>query len=102
MSRKLTRFMIHLDSETLLYFPGSFLTGAVVLEVEDETPALGKFSVLLPFHIFLILFPEILIHSKYVQFFQPLIFKSLVKVLFWLLNEEDFRTTIEKITLTSK
>lgn len=39
--RKLKKFLILFDNENLLYFPGSFLTGKVLLELEEETPALG-------------------------------------------------------------
>jgi len=46
MERKLKRFNILLDDESLLYFPGSFLTGKVLLELEDNTPATGLY-----FHI---------------------------------------------------
>lgn len=43
MERKLKRFNILLDDESLLYFPGSFLTGKVLLELEDNTPAIGLY-----------------------------------------------------------
>lgn len=46
MDRKLKRFNILLDDESLLYFPGSFLTGKVLLELEENTPATGLY-----FHI---------------------------------------------------
>lgn len=46
MERKLKRFNILLDDESLLYFPGSFLTGKVLLELEENTPATGLY-----FHI---------------------------------------------------
>lgn len=46
MERKLKRFNILLDDESLLYFPGSFLTGKVLLELEENTPAIGLY-----FHI---------------------------------------------------
>lgn len=35
-----------MDDESLLYFPGSFLTGKVLLELEENTPAIGLY-----FHI---------------------------------------------------
>lgn len=41
MARKLRYFKIIFDDESLLYFPGTFLTGKVVLEVDDDTPILG-------------------------------------------------------------
>lgn len=31
-----------MDDESLLYFPGVFLTGKVVLELDDDTPILGN------------------------------------------------------------
>lgn len=46
MERKLKRFNILLDDESLLYFPGSFLTGKVLLELDENTPATGLY-----FHI---------------------------------------------------
>lgn len=46
MEHKLKRFNILLDDESLLYFPGSFLTGKVLLELEENTPATGLY-----FHI---------------------------------------------------
>ena len=44
MARKLKKFLILLDEESLLYFPGSFLTGKVLLEIEEDTPVTGKTS----------------------------------------------------------
>ncbi|KAH9370123.1 hypothetical protein HPB48_015122 [Haemaphysalis longicornis] len=38
MSRKLQKFLVLLDNESLLYFPGSFLSGKVVVELEEEIP----------------------------------------------------------------
>lgn len=43
MAKKLKRFHILLDDESLLYFPGSFLTGKVLLELEEDTPASGEY-----------------------------------------------------------
>ncbi|KAG0414869.1 hypothetical protein HPB47_007946, partial [Ixodes persulcatus] len=37
-SRKLHKFLILLDNESLLYFPGSFLSGRVLVELEEEIP----------------------------------------------------------------
>lgn len=37
-----------MDDESLLYFPGVFLTGKVVLELEEDTPILGEFRTLQP------------------------------------------------------
>lgn len=42
MSRKLLKFLILFDNPSLLYFPGQFLTGRVLVELEDDTPVLGK------------------------------------------------------------
>lgn len=46
MPRKLLKFLILFDNTSLLYFPGQFLSGRVLLELVDETPALG-----LQFHV---------------------------------------------------
>lgn len=46
MSRKLLKFLILFDNTSLLYFPGHFLSGRVLIELQDETPALG-----LHFHV---------------------------------------------------
>ncbi|XP_077555987.1 arrestin family protein Vdup1 isoform X1 [Haemaphysalis longicornis] len=46
MSRKLQKFLVLLDNESLLYFPGSFLSGKVVVELEEEIPVTGLY-----FHI---------------------------------------------------
>lgn len=46
MPRKLLKFLIIFDNTSLLYFPGQFLSGRVLLELSDETPALG-----LHFHV---------------------------------------------------
>lgn len=46
MPRKLLKFIILFDNTSLLYFPGQFLSGRVLLELQDETPALG-----LHFHV---------------------------------------------------
>lgn len=40
-NRKLAKFLIVLDNESLLYFPGSFLTGQVIVELDDDTPVQG-------------------------------------------------------------
>lgn len=45
-TKKLRYFKIVMDDESLLYFPGAFLTGKVVLELDEDTPILGLF-----FHI---------------------------------------------------
>lgn len=46
MPRKLLKFLIIFDNPSLLYFPGQFLSGRVLLELQDDTPALG-----LHFHV---------------------------------------------------
>ena len=42
MSRKLVKFLIMFDNSNLLFFPGQFLTGRVILEVDEDMPVLGK------------------------------------------------------------
>ncbi|OQR76319.1 arrestin domain-containing protein 1-like [Tropilaelaps mercedesae] len=42
-NRKLAKFLIVLDNESLLYFPGSFLTGQVIVELDDDTAVQGKY-----------------------------------------------------------
>jgi hypothetical protein len=44
MAKKLKKFLILLDDETLLYFPGAFLSGKVLLELEEDTPATGLYQ----------------------------------------------------------
>ncbi|XP_054707587.1 arrestin domain-containing protein 4-like [Uloborus diversus] len=44
--KKLKKFIIILDNDTLLYLPGSFLSGSVLVELENDTPVIGLF-----FHI---------------------------------------------------
>ncbi|XP_067133194.1 arrestin domain-containing protein 3 [Centruroides vittatus] len=46
MAKKLRKFLIILDNESLLYFPGSFLSGRVLVDLDEETPVLGLY-----FHI---------------------------------------------------
>ncbi|XP_013787968.1 arrestin domain-containing protein 17-like [Limulus polyphemus] len=46
MTKKLRKFLILLDNESLLYFPGSFLSGRVLVELDDHTQVSGLF-----FHI---------------------------------------------------
>lgn len=43
MSRKLVRFLVLFDNSSLLYFPGQFLSGRVLVELKDDTPALGEY-----------------------------------------------------------
>ncbi|KAJ8882726.1 hypothetical protein PR048_014539 [Dryococelus australis] len=42
MARKLLKFVILFDNTNLLYFPGQFLSGRVLIELENDTPALEK------------------------------------------------------------
>ena len=42
MPRKLMKFLILFDNTSLLYFPGQFLSGRVLLELQEDTPALGE------------------------------------------------------------
>jgi hypothetical protein len=46
-ARKLLKFLILFDNTNLLYFPGQFLSGRVLVELEDDTPALGNVDFLL-------------------------------------------------------
>ncbi len=47
-TRKLIKFLIMFDNSNLLFFPGQFLSGRVIVEVEDDMPVLGKNSNQLP------------------------------------------------------
>lgn len=42
MPRKLMKFLILFDNTNLLFFPGQFLSGRVLLELQEDTPALGE------------------------------------------------------------
>jgi hypothetical protein len=44
MARKLIKFVILFDNTNLLYFPGQFLSGRVLVELEEDTPALGELT----------------------------------------------------------
>uniref|UniRef100_A0A0K8TLV3 Putative arrestin domain-containing protein 1 n=1 Tax=Tabanus bromius TaxID=304241 RepID=A0A0K8TLV3_TABBR len=46
MHKKLLKFLILFDNTSLLYFPGQFLSGRVLLELQDDTTAVG-----LHFHV---------------------------------------------------
>lgn len=46
MPRKLLKFLILFDNTSLLYFPGQFLSGRVLLELQSDTAAVG-----LHFHV---------------------------------------------------
>jgi hypothetical protein len=48
-ARKLLKFLILFDNTNLLYFPGQFLSGRVLVELEDDTPALGNVDFLLSY-----------------------------------------------------
>ena len=41
MSRKLIKFLILFDNSNLLYFPGQFLSGRVIVELHDEMAITG-------------------------------------------------------------
>lgn len=47
MPRKLMKFLILFDNTNLLYFPGQFLSGRVLLELQEDTPAIGSFIYLI-------------------------------------------------------
>ncbi|MPC60465.1 hypothetical protein E2C01_054510 [Portunus trituberculatus] len=42
MARKLQKFMILFDNPNLLYFPGHFISGRVIVELEEDTSVLGE------------------------------------------------------------
>ena len=46
--RKLLKFLILFENPNLLFFPGQFLSGRVLVELEDETPVLGESLLLEP------------------------------------------------------
>ena len=71
MAKKLRYFKILIDDESLLYFPGVFLTGKVVLELDEDTPILGECN-----HTLILNKATI----KLNQFFQAYSFTSLEKV----------------------
>ncbi|GFQ82379.1 hypothetical protein TNCT_286831 [Trichonephila clavata] len=43
MAKKLRKFLILLDNESLLYFPGSFLTGRVLVDLDEDTAVTGVY-----------------------------------------------------------
>ena len=51
MSRKLIKFLILFDNSNLLFFPGQFLSGRIIVEVDDDMPVLGKFLFNLNFSV---------------------------------------------------
>ena len=40
--RKLAKFLIMFDNSNLLYFPGQFLSGRVIVELADEMAITGR------------------------------------------------------------
>ena len=40
--KKLQKFMILFDNSSLLYFPGHFISGRVIVELEEDTPVTGE------------------------------------------------------------
>ena len=40
--RKLSKFLIMFDNSNLLYFPGQFLSGRVIVELQDEMAITGR------------------------------------------------------------
>ena len=42
MSRKLLKFLIKFDNDSLVYFPGQFIRGRVLVELEEETTVTGE------------------------------------------------------------
>jgi len=43
VTRKLIKFLIMFDNSNLLFFPGQFLSGRVIVEVEEDMAVLGLF-----------------------------------------------------------
>jgi hypothetical protein len=41
-TRKLIKFLIMFDNSNLLFFPGQFLSGRVIVEVEEDMAVMGK------------------------------------------------------------
>ena len=44
VTRKLIKFLIMFDNSNLLFFPGQFLSGRVIVEVEEDMAVLGRWS----------------------------------------------------------
>ncbi len=44
--RKLTKFLIMFDNSNLLYFPGQFLSGRVIVELQEEMAITGGWRVM--------------------------------------------------------
>ena len=43
VARKLAKFLILFDNTNLLYFPGQFVTGRVLVELDEDTPCTGLY-----------------------------------------------------------
>ena len=43
VTRKLIKFLIMFDNSNLLFFPGQFLSGRVIVEVEEDMAVLGTY-----------------------------------------------------------
>ena len=43
VNRKLIKFLIMFDNSNLLFFPGQFLSGRVIVEVEEDMAVLGTY-----------------------------------------------------------
>jgi len=43
MTKKLRKFLILFDNPNLLYFPGQFISGRILIELEEDTPVVGVF-----------------------------------------------------------
>ena len=46
LERRLTKFLILFDNSNLLYFPGQFLSGRVIVELHDEMAITGACVIL--------------------------------------------------------
>ena len=45
VTRKLIKFLIMFDNSNLLFFPGQFLSGRVIVEVEEDMAVLGRSNI---------------------------------------------------------
>ena len=82
MSRKLMKFLIMFDNSNLLFFPGQFLTGRVILEVDDDMPVLGKSIFQMQYYLCFLKFPIFLFiyHEKKKIFCIEKICRILLKI----------------------
>ena len=55
--RKLSKFLIMFDNSNLLYFPGQFLSGRVIVELQDEMAITGQWSQSSHYHQIFLLAP---------------------------------------------